>query len=150
MKNEEEQLEDWLFENPDAIEAGLRWVKRQYELKWRGESIGRIDLLGVDINNNIVIVELKANEFNHKDYSQGLCYYRTISTHQDKNCRLVFVGKSMSTRFRIVNQLINENIYFPIDIYTFQKTLDGYEILKYSEETEGKIILFKEGFSNLI
>jgi len=50
----EKDLEDYLINNLDKIEEGLKYVTRQLDL---GE--GRIDILALDSNDNYVIIELK-------------------------------------------------------------------------------------------
>lgn len=51
---QEKDLEDYLINNLDKIEEGLKYITRQLEL---GE--GRIDILALDKNDNYVIIELK-------------------------------------------------------------------------------------------
>jgi RecB family endonuclease NucS len=133
----ESKIEEWLFDHPDSFENGIRWINRQRDVFWRGHKIGRTDLQGVDTDGNIVIIELKAKELNHHDISQALCYWRSISTHSahDKP-RLVFIGTSMSTRFRIVLEWILEAELVDIEVYFYEKHKDEYIFRKYNKELE--------------
>lgn len=50
----EKDLEDYLIENLEKIEDGLKYITRQFEL-----NEGRIDILALDKNEKYVIIELK-------------------------------------------------------------------------------------------
>jgi len=129
----ERHLEEWLFNNPSGFEDGIRWLTRQRPVYWRGQKIGKTDLQGIDKDNKIVIIELKAKELNHHDISQALCYWRSVSTHEYGDTRLVFIGTSMSTRFRIVLEWIQEISDINIEIYFYKLNLDGYVLEKYDK-----------------
>jgi RecB family endonuclease NucS len=133
----ERKLEEWLYNNPQEFEDGLRWISRQRKVFWRGHNIGKTDLQGVDQNGTIAIIELKAKELNHHDISQALCYWRSISTHEAcERPRLIFIGKSMSTRFRIVLEWIKESTDLDIEVYFYEEVSESYSIRRYDKEKE--------------
>ncbi len=142
-KNEESQLEHWILENPENFESGIKWIGNQKISYWHSEKIGIIDLKGVDENDKILIVELKAKELNHKDISQALCYYISCSTHEGAEVRLCLVGPGISTRFRIVFEWINKFSEFQIECKIYEKTINGYSFIDYNPDTYGRLSMLK-------
>lgn len=77
----ERELEDWLWEHPEALGCqGLRWIGRQVPLP----SGQRVDLLGVtehkDYKSGIIIAELKAVTADGEALSQLLSYLHVFRT----------------------------------------------------------------------
>jgi len=133
----EAHLEEWLFNNPNLFEKEVRWLSRQRDVFWNGEKIGKTDLQGIDVNKNIIIIELKAQELNHRDLSQALCYWRSVSTHSGQSDpRLIFIGTKMSTRFRIVFEWLQEICDIKMEVYFYEKEGESYFFRKYDKEVE--------------
>lgn len=138
----ESHLEEWLFKHPNQFEEGLKWLSRQRAVFWHGKNIGKTDLQGIDSEGNIIIIELKAKELNHHDISQALCYWRSVSTHSGhKQPRLIFIGTSMSTRFRIVLEWLQEVNLVDIEVYFYEKQVESYAFRKYDKEVEESFIV---------
>lgn len=70
----ERELEDWLWEHPQALGiGGLRWIGRQVQLP----SQQVVDLLGVvesDTHKQLIVVELKATTADGEALTQLLSY----------------------------------------------------------------------------
>lgn len=82
----EDDLECYLIKHLDLIENGLVYIKNQYIL-----DEGRIDILAKDINNNIVIIELKIEE-DKKIFWQSLYYPMEIQKKfPNKNVRMIII-----------------------------------------------------------
>lgn len=70
MRYNEQDIEDWLWENPQAVPFVDRWVARQFVIP-----SGRIDLLGVaKYDKHPVIVEVKRDAITDKALAQ-VCRY---------------------------------------------------------------------------
>lgn len=73
----EKDIEDWLWENPQAIESYGRVVK-----EWIGRQVivpsGRIDLLGINRADGLVVVEVKNVVFESKHLTQVQRYARDL------------------------------------------------------------------------
>lgn len=55
-------IRDWLVENPEFIEQGLRVVEKEHYLQDDAGTGGFIDILCNDVYNNFVIVEIKRSD----------------------------------------------------------------------------------------
>lgn len=53
----EEQLEDYLIDNIELIEEGMRYIRRQVEVPG-----GIVDIVAMDKDNNICVIEIKIKE----------------------------------------------------------------------------------------
>ena len=58
----EHVIRDWLVENPEFIEQGLRVVEKEHYLPDNAGTSGFIDILCNDFYNNFVIVEIKRSD----------------------------------------------------------------------------------------
>lgn len=79
----EKDIEDWLFENPEAVVylgdySVAKWIGRQFEVP-----SGIIDLLGVDQHGNIVVVEIKIGAIDGKAITQCARYAGDITRAYD-------------------------------------------------------------------
>jgi Holliday junction resolvase-like predicted endonuclease len=105
----EQELEEFIVKNPDAIEEGFKILSRQ----WPTDS-GPLDILGVDADGTIAIIELKVKE-DDGQLIQGLRYYDFISTNiaaiaryfssgglsiSEQDLRLILVAPSFSQTLR--------------------------------------------------
>jgi Holliday junction resolvase-like predicted endonuclease len=112
----ERELEEFIVENPNAIEEGFRILSRQ----WPTDS-GPLDILGADAEGTIVIIELKAKE-DDMQLIQGLRYYDYISSNitaiakyfsspdfpiSDQDLRLILIAPSFSRNLRRVSNYID-------------------------------------------
>jgi RecB family endonuclease NucS len=70
----EEQLEDVLVTCPDLISTGLRLVGRQTETEG-----GPLDLLGVDLDGNLVVCELKRGSLTREAIAQIIDYSSNLA-----------------------------------------------------------------------
>lgn len=81
----EYDLENFLISHLESIEKGLSYVKRQVVLKY-----GRIDILARDINNNLVIIELKVKSDDKRIIWQSIHYKSELeSMLNKKNVRVI-------------------------------------------------------------
>jgi Holliday junction resolvase-like predicted endonuclease len=112
----ERELEEFIVENPDAIEDGFKILSRQ----WPTDS-GPLDILGADAEGTIVIIELKAKE-DDAQIIQGLRYYDYISSNitaianyfsredlplSDQDLRLILIAPSFSQTLRRISNYID-------------------------------------------
>ena len=78
----EQQLEDLVRQQADAIEDGLVYLDRQHSTAG-----GRLDVLMVDSGRSLVVAELKVVEDDGM-LLQGLDYYDYVATHLEAFARL--------------------------------------------------------------
>lgn len=114
----ESVLEGLLIENPDWLESGIRLVKQQLDCR----EAGRLDLLFEDMNEDLVVVELKKDGVNH-DFVVGqiLRYIGYVKTHVAK--------PGQKVRGIIVVGRLNEKLKYAVsaidgvEIKTFDRTI---------------------------
>jgi hypothetical protein len=63
----EDKIRDYLADHLELLEAGLRFVDKEYEVPSPFGAGGRIDLLGKDIFGNVVIIEIKRSDHAARD-----------------------------------------------------------------------------------
>lgn len=144
MNKIEKELEDWMFDNPDAFEKDIKWLKRQRKVSWHGQAIGKTDLVGITPDKTMVIVELKANVLTSHVIGQMLGYYRCLSTHEGcQKYRICFVGQKMSTVFRITTEWLNKITGIPVEVKLWKKP-EGYILEDYNPLTHAHLTLEKE------
>jgi hypothetical protein len=68
--HKEDELEGWIVQNPDLLGERLLIVARQLIVP----DVGRLDLLGIDANGQLVIIELKRSLLPREAVAQGLDY----------------------------------------------------------------------------
>lgn len=73
--NLESKLEEWIFNDPDLLEAGLKIIGRQMIFSERA----RLDLLGLDLQGNFVVIEIKRGEVNRETLMQAIDYGSSIA-----------------------------------------------------------------------
>ena len=66
----EDELEDWIVQNPEIMGENLLIVARQLIVP----EVGRLDLLGMDSNGRLVIIELKRELLPRQAVAQALDY----------------------------------------------------------------------------
>ena len=71
----ERELEEWLEHDPSLLEAGLTIVGRQMTVVG-----GRLDLLAIDVQNRLVVVEIKPGLLYRETLAQAIDYAAAIST----------------------------------------------------------------------
>lgn len=106
----EGRLEDWLAQDPSILGIELLLIGRQVNTKFGG----RIDLLGVDREGNIVILELKRDRTPRDIVAQVLDYAswvrRLTYTELDALC-LDYRGESLSLAFsEYFGEALTENV----------------------------------------
>lgn len=98
----ERDLEDYLANNIEDLEKGLRLVGRQVEV-----ANGRIDLLAEDSEGNLVVIELKAGEANDASFTQLLAYISSIKERKkDRSVRGILVAHDFSSKVTYASRLI--------------------------------------------
>jgi RecB family endonuclease NucS len=97
IQGSEADLQDYIYKNPEVIEAGFRPTEKERETK-----AGPVDIWGCDENGHPVILELKRRTAGPDDVYQ-LCRYLD---HTDAEVRGILVAPSFSDR--AVN-LLNEH-----------------------------------------
>lgn len=90
----ERDLHSYLAVRVSEIEPGLTLVENGIEYKTEA---GRIDLLARDVNNHLVVVELKAGKAKDSALGQLLGYMGCLST-SDANVRGILVASSFDPR----------------------------------------------------
>ncbi len=90
----EKELEDYIYENPEVIEPGLKVVHRQYSIENR-----RIDLIFEDSANRRLLIELKKDDIKRRDIGQLLEYYGIVCENLD-DIRLMLICKSIPQKFK--------------------------------------------------
>jgi hypothetical protein len=73
--NLEKELEEWIEKDPDLLETGLKIIGRQIRLEG-----GRLDLLGLDLQGNFVVIEIKKGEVTRGAVSQAIDYGSSIKS----------------------------------------------------------------------
>lgn len=111
MDFSEEELEDWLYENPDEVDFVDRWIARQLELP-----SGRLDLLGV-VGNIPVVVEVKREAIKASALTQVTRYAADIAQvlNYDYEVQKICVGTG-----GVSNQLLFEAQALDIELYTVE------------------------------
>lgn len=71
--NLERDLEGWVEKDPSLVESGLVIIGRQMPLGG-----GRLDLLGLDLSGNLVIIEIKRGALDRDTVSQALDYASSL------------------------------------------------------------------------
>ncbi len=71
----EEQLERWIEQDPELLQAGLTIVGRQVNLEG-----GRLDLLAIDTQGRWAVIEIKRAELRRKVMMQAMDYASCIGT----------------------------------------------------------------------
>ena len=94
MLSFEQDLEDYLASNIEALEKGLKLVGRQVEV-----ATGRIDLLAKDSEDNLVVIELKAGEASSSSLTQLLAYISAIRDEKKtENVRGILVAHDFADK----------------------------------------------------
>jgi len=84
----ERDLENYLANNLEILEKGLKLVGRQVEV-----ATGRVDLLAEDSEGNLVVIELKAREASDSSLTQLLAYISAIREREKgRNVRGILVA----------------------------------------------------------
>lgn len=136
----EEQLEKLLWENK-AILPDIHLLSRQVS-SYGGTN--RIDLLGLDNDNNVVIIEIKDEEVNHEVIPQVMRYAFWVEENPDSiktlwyekkdkgdkfdfnwneklSIRIIVVGPSFSPDVR----KLKKKVEYPIELIEIKKFNDG-------------------------
>jgi RecB family endonuclease NucS len=69
QKKEREHLEQWIKSNPIILGEDIALIGEQVQTK-----SGPLDFLGIDVNGNIVIVELKRDSLPREALAQAMDY----------------------------------------------------------------------------
>ena len=110
----ERDLEEFLYRNLEQLEEGLKphpeGISRQYSI-----DVGRMDILAIDKNEDLVVIELKAGRAPEQVVSQILGYMAWVRENiaENKKVRGIIVANSFPTRVKyavseIPNLLLKE------------------------------------------
>lgn len=94
----EKDLEDYLIEHPELIEAGLKLVDRQCRIE-----VGAIDMLCRAANGDQVVIELKKVRASDKVFGQICRYIGCIRAHHAKGGKAVrgyIIGSAIDEKLR--------------------------------------------------
>lgn len=97
--NEEQRLEDWVVKDPSILGINVLLVGRQVTTA----SQGRIDLLAIDEEANLVVLELKRDRTPREIVAQVIDYaswVRDLSYERIDTVAKDFTGKPLSQAFR--------------------------------------------------
>lgn len=102
----ENHLRDFLLENLDKIEPGLKLFVDQNEVSGKEYRIdggsGRIDILAIDKNNKLVVIELKVSNGKEKVLGQILCYMGWVDENLGMGtCRGIIIANEISQALRL-------------------------------------------------
>lgn len=86
----ESDIEDFLQTNPDYIESGLKIIDRQFHTDY-----GIIDLLGKDLEGNLVIVEVKIDATYDAVSQIGKYMLALTKEHPNQKIRGILAAKSI-------------------------------------------------------
>lgn len=95
----EEMIEDWVVRQPGLLGLDMMVIGRQVTTDFGG----RIDLLGIDVDGNIVIVELKRDRTPREIIAQVLDYaswVAPLTTRQVHEIALAYLHERLDTAFR--------------------------------------------------
>lgn len=95
----ERLIEDWVARQPDLLGLDILIIGRQVQTEFGG----RIDLLGIDVDGNLVIVELKRDRTPRDIIAQVLDYaswVSALSTRAVHDVALRHLGRSLEAAFR--------------------------------------------------
>lgn len=112
----ENDLEDYLIQNLNLIENGLKYLTRQYVL-----DEGRIDILAEDINNNLVIIELKVEE-DKKIIWQSIYYPMQMKKKTNRNIRMILIAPKYS------NYILEPLNTLNVEKYSYDITIENKKI----------------------
>jgi hypothetical protein len=109
----EEMIESWLARQPDLLGLDILIIGRQLVTDFGG----RVDLLGIDADGDLVIVELKRDRTPREIIAQVLDYaswVSALSTRQVHDIAINHLGKRLDVAFRErfeapLPQSLNEN-----------------------------------------
>jgi RecB family endonuclease NucS len=97
----EEMIETWLTRQPDLLGLDILIIGRQVVTDFQG----RIDLLGIDADGDLVIVELKRDRTPREIIAQVLDYgswTSALSTRQVHEIGVNYLGRRLELAFRII------------------------------------------------
>ncbi len=118
----ERDLQRYLAKNLHAIEAGLRlWEDEDGAINGIEFDVGgrRIDILAVDMNENLVVIELKVSRGYDRVVGQLLRYMAWIEQHQaseNQRVRGIIIAREISNDLKLATSKIN-------DVQLFEYTL---------------------------
>ena len=107
IEGDEYDMQDYLIKNPHLLEHGLKILSREYE-----SLVGKIDLVGLDIHNNAVYIEVKKGKITPADTFQ-IVRYRDIIQKTRQNMdkvRTILVGAGISEKLKYF--LVQQKIEF--------------------------------------
>lgn len=110
-------LENYLIQNLNLIEDGLKYLTRQYEL-----DEGRIDILAEDSNNNLVIIELKIEE-DKKIIWQSIYYPMQMKKKTNKKIRMILIAPKYS------NYILEPLNTLNVEKYSYDITIKNKKII---------------------
>jgi len=101
----EKDLQDYLWNNLSSLENGL--IPLNLELF--AEDAGRIDILACDIDNNLVVIEIKAVLADDNAVSQTLRYMGWVQENKEdfKAVRGILVSYDFTTRARYAAKVVD-------------------------------------------
>lgn len=114
----ERDLQSALRNNIEQLEPGLKIIDEGQE---RITEAGRVDITAIDINENIVVIELKAGNANPKDIAQVLSYMGAISETEQKPVRGILVAGDFHKRVILASKAIPN---LSLKKYSFQFSFD--------------------------
>lgn len=121
----EEDLEDYLVENIELIEDGLKFIRRQVDVPG-----GFIDILAKDSNGNFCVIEIKTNE-DKSIIWQTLHYPKEIKNmYNSKNVRMMTIVPNYSKPIHDVLKSIGNVETFDYDIKVVSGNIANLKINK--------------------
>lgn len=110
----ERDLQSYLLSSLDDIEDGLELCDEGIEFK---TDAGYIDILAKDINNNYVVIELKAGKAKDSAIGQTLGYIGAIAEMKEtKNVRGIIIASDFEDRLYFAVKSISNLILFKYNL----------------------------------
>jgi len=102
----ERDLEEYIIENLNQIESGLKlYSKEGITGRQFNTDVGRIDILATDKNDNFVVIELKAGAANYPVVGQILGYISWVRQNiaKDKEVKGIIIAHNFERRLRFAS-----------------------------------------------
>ncbi len=99
----ERDLQKAIRDDIDQLESGLRIIDGGTE---QITEAGRVDIMAIDMNENVVVIELKAGRANPEVIAQVLSYMASISEKEKKPVRGILVAGDFHKRVILAAQAI--------------------------------------------
>ena len=118
----ESDIRDWLSNNLDFVEGGLRLIGKEYYLADDIGASGFIDLLCTDVFNNYVIIEIKKSNKSARHTMNEVLKYHSLISH-------IYKARASEIKIIVISTHWDELIRAYSEVYHKSSiTIKGYKI----------------------